>query len=138
METETEPFSIVMFDGQCNLCNGSVKFIIRHDPRRRFRFVSLQSDSGRKIVEGHGRNPEDVDTILLLENGRLYERSTVALRVARALTVPWPLLYALIVVPPPLRDLVYRWIARNRYRWFGKTDACMMPTPDMRARFLSD
>ena len=138
MELEQTPYSTVLFDGKCNLCNGSVKFIIRHDPGKRFRFVSLQSDRGREIVERHGRDPGDVDTILLLQNDRIYDRSSAALRVARGLTFPWPLLSAFLLVPAPLRDLVYRWIAANRYRWFGKTEACMMPTADIRSRFLTD
>ena len=138
MDQEQTPYSTVLFDGHCNLCNGSVKFIIRHDPLKRFRFVSLQSDRGREIVEQHGRDSGDVDTILLLQNDRIYDRSSAALRVARGLTLPWPLLSAFLLVPKPLRDLVYRWIAANRYRWFGKTEACMMPTADIRSRFLTD
>jgi predicted DCC family thiol-disulfide oxidoreductase YuxK len=135
---EREKFAIVLFDGQCNLCNRSVKFIVRRDAHYRFRFASLQSESGRKIVEEHGKNPADRDTILLLQDGKLYDRSTAALRIARALTGPWPLLFAFIVVPVFVRDIVYRLIANNRYRWFGKTETCMIPTPDIRARFLTD
>jgi predicted DCC family thiol-disulfide oxidoreductase YuxK len=118
-----EPVSIVLFDGVCNLCSRSVAFIIRHDPRGRFHFASLQSEPGRAIVQEHGRNPEDLDSILLLESERLYDRSSAALRIARRLSWPWPLASVLVLAPRPLRDLVYRWIARNRYRWFGKMDA---------------
>ena len=138
MGADREEVGIILFDGKCNLCNGSVKFIIRRDPAGQFRFASLQSDLGRKIVEEHGGNPDDLDTILLARGDRLYDRSTAALQIARRLKGAWPLLFALIVVPRPLRDLVYRWIARNRYRWFGKTDACMLPSPEIRARFLTD
>ena len=131
-------FTTVLFDGHCNLCSGSVKFIIRWDRHRRFHFASLQSEVGRRIVEQFGGNPADIETILLLEDGRLYDRSSAALRIARRLGFPLPLFSALLVVPAPLRDLVYRWIARNRYRWFGRTDACMVPTDELRSRFLTD
>ena len=138
MRPEGEAGAIVLFDGQCNLCNGSVQFIIRRDPHRRYRFASLQSDAGSEIAQRYGRDPEGRDTLLLLQDGRLYDRSTAALRIARSLTGMWPLLFAFIVVPAPLRDMVYRWIAKNRYRWFGKTETCAIPTPETRGRFLAD
>jgi predicted DCC family thiol-disulfide oxidoreductase YuxK len=138
MSDTSEPAKIVLFDGKCNLCNGSVKFIIKRDPAAQFHFASLQSETGRKIVEEHGGNPDDLDTILLLEDGRLFDRSSAALRIAKCLRAPWPLLAVFLLVPAPLRDLVYRFIARNRYRWFGKTEACMIPTAAIRSRFLSE
>jgi predicted DCC family thiol-disulfide oxidoreductase YuxK len=138
MTDASEPARIVLFDGKCNLCNGSVKFIIKRDPATQFHFASLQSDFARKIVEEHGGNPDDLDTILLLEGDRLYNRSSAALRIAKRLRAPWPLLAVFLVIPAPLRDLVYRFIARNRYRWFGKTESCMIPTAAIRARFLSE
>ena len=138
MSANTDAAGIVLFDGRCNLCNGSVKFIIRHDPRGRFRFASLQSDRGRKIVAESGRDPADIDTIVLVQGGRAYDRSSAALRIAQGLGFPLALLSVFLLIPPPLRDLVYRWIARNRYRWFGTTEACLMPTADVRTRFLSD
>ena len=131
-------FTTVIFDGHCNLCNGSVKFIIRHDPRKRFHFASLQSAVGRQIVEQFGGSPNDSDTIRLLEDGRLYDRSSATLRIVRGLSFPLPLLAVFLVVPAPVRDFVYRWVAANRYRWFGKTDACMMPSADIRSRFLDE
>jgi predicted DCC family thiol-disulfide oxidoreductase YuxK len=138
MTEEAKQDRIVLFDGKCNLCNGSVKFIIKRDPAGQFRFASLQSEAGRKIVEEHGGNPDDLDTILLLEGDRLFDRSSAALRIAKRLRAPWPLLSVFLLVPAPLRDLVYRFIARNRYRWFGKSEACMIPTAAIRARFLSE
>jgi predicted DCC family thiol-disulfide oxidoreductase YuxK len=129
--------SVVLFDGVCNLCNASVSFIIDRDPAGRFRFAALQSEAGRELLERHGRpvtaTPESV---VLVEAGRVYEQSTAALRIARRLKGGWKLLYAFALVPRPLRDLVYRWIARNRYRWFGREEACRRPTPELERRFL--
>lgn len=122
---------VVLFDGVCNLCNRSVQMIIRNDPRGRFRFAALQSAYASRVL-GDGRS----DSVVLIEGSRVSERSTAVLRIARRLRWPWPLLYALVVVPRPLRDWLYAWVAQNRYRWFGKRDACMMPTPELRARFL--
>jgi predicted DCC family thiol-disulfide oxidoreductase YuxK len=123
---------IVLFDGVCNLCNAAVRFILARDPQGRFRFASLQSDVARRLLKGDGP-PE---TIVLIEAGKIYAKSTAALRIARGLRFPWPLFYGLAVVPLFLRDLVYDWVARNRYRWFGKRDTCMLPTPETRGRFL--
>jgi predicted DCC family thiol-disulfide oxidoreductase YuxK len=130
--------SIVLFDGVCNLCNASVQFIAARDPRQRFRFASLQSEVGRGLLAEHGvAVPEgDPDSVILLEGGRVYERSTAALRIARRLSSPVRVLWLGIVLPRVFRDLVYRFVARHRYRWFGKSDTCAMPTPSMRARFL--
>ncbi len=129
---------LVLFDGVCNLCNAAINFLIDHDPEATLRFASLQSTGGRAaIVRSGGEPPEgDPSTILLIEGGRIYARSTAALRVARRLGWPYKLLYAFIVVPRPLRDAVYEWVARNRYRWFGKSEVCRVPTPELRARFM--
>src|SRR5580693_3210477 len=112
---------IVLFDGVCNLCNGSVNFIIDRDPRGTFRFAALQSDAARRTLEGLGRSiPDgDPDSIVVVEGGRLYERSGAALRIARHMRGAWPLLAGLAVIPRPLRDALYRWLAARRYRWFG-------------------
>jgi predicted DCC family thiol-disulfide oxidoreductase YuxK len=130
--------AVVLFDGVCNLCNGAVQFIIDRDPSGRFTFASLQSDRGRAILREHGVPPTegDPDTVFLLEDGRLFERSTAALRIARHLAMPWRLLAVFVVMPSAPRDLVYRFIARNRYRWFGRTEQCRIPTPELRARML--
>jgi predicted DCC family thiol-disulfide oxidoreductase YuxK len=130
--------AVVLFDGVCNLCNSSVNFIIDRDRHRYFHFAALQSDAGIELLRKHGRTPPpgDPDSIILVENGRVYERSTAALRIARKLRGAWKILYAGIIVPRPLRDVVYKWIARNRYRWFGKKDSCRMPTPELKDRFL--
>lgn len=138
-----EPAAIVLFDGVCNLCQASVNFVLDRDPRAYFRFASLQSQRGAELLLAHGLQPvaegRDPDSIILIEDGKLYEHSTAALRIARRLSSLWPLLYYLFIwVPRPLRDLVYRFIARNRYRWFGRTEACRLPTPALKARFLED
>ena len=132
--------ALVLFDGVCNFCNASVHFIVDRDPARRFRFAALQSAAGAAALRAQGRAPAagDPDSIVLIEGGRVYERSAAALRIARHLRFPWPLLYAFVVVPRPLRDLVYRLIARNRYRWFGRTEECRVPTPALRERFLEE
>jgi predicted DCC family thiol-disulfide oxidoreductase YuxK len=127
---------VLLFDGVCTLCNGFVRFVIDRDPAGRFQFAPLQSDAARRVL---GAAPQPLpDSLVLVENGRLFTRSTAALRVARGLRSPWPLAYLLVAVPRPVRDWVYDAVARNRYRWFGRRDVCMVPTPDLRARFLDD
>jgi len=127
---------VVLFDGLCNLCEGSVLFIIKRDPSAVFRFASLQSKFGQGLLERFQLPKDDFDTMVLVEGERVFKRSTAALRVAKRLRFPWPLFYAFILVPPFLRNFFYRIIARNRYRWFGKKEACLIPTPALRARFL--
>ena len=123
---------VILFDGVCNLCNGFVQFVLKRDQRGRFRFASLQSDAARRLLGGDGPR----ETIVLVEAGKTYVKSAAALRIVRGLRFPWPLLAALAMIPRPLRDPLYDWVARNRYRWFGKRDACMLPTPQTRGRFL--
>ena len=130
---------VILFDGVCNLCNSFVNFVLDRDPQSRFQFAALQSPAAARLLTELGRpvpKPEP-DTIVLVQNGTVYERSTAALRVARRLSGAWKLLYVFIIVPRPLRDIVYRFVARNRYRWFGRKDVCRVPTPELRARFLT-
>lgn len=127
---------VVLFDGVCNLCNASVTFVIERDRSDAFRFAALQSEQGRRLLtEYPGPIP---DSIVLIQEGRFYTRSDAALRIARRLGGPYPFLYPLIFLPRWLRDPVYNWVARNRYRWFGKRDSCMIPTPELRLKFLDD
>ncbi|WP_207433894.1 thiol-disulfide oxidoreductase DCC family protein [Sabulibacter ruber] len=126
----------VLFDGVCNLCNGFVQFVINHDPEGYFHFTSLQSEMGQKVLKAHGLPTEQFKTVLLLENGKLYSRSTAALRIVRRLNGGWSLLYAFLLVPTFLRDPLYDWVSRNRYKWFGQQESCMLPTPELKARFL--
>jgi predicted DCC family thiol-disulfide oxidoreductase YuxK len=128
---------IVLFDGVCNFCNSSIQFILRRDRSRAFRFAALQSEAGRRLLQQFRLPEDDLESMVLIEDGRAYHRSAAGLRIARRLGWAWPLLYGLIVLPPFLRDAVYNLIARNRYRWFGKQDQCMIPTPDVRDRFLA-
>ncbi|MBN6186858.1 thiol-disulfide oxidoreductase DCC family protein [Aneurinibacillus sp. BA2021] len=137
MQNHTYTGPTLLFDGVCNLCNQAVLFIIKRDPEGSIRFASLQSDIGQELLKQHGLPAHGLDSIVLIEAGKAYTKSSAALRVARKLQQPWPLLYAFIWVPRPARDIVYSGIARNRYRWFGKRDQCMLPTPDIRKRFLN-
>ena len=134
METEKP---IILFDGVCNFCNSSVDFVIARDPKGIFRLGALQSEEAKPYLEKYEIDPDDLSSMALIEDGKLYRRSTAALRIARRLKQPWPLLYVLIVIPPFVRDFVYNWIAKNRYKWFGKMESCRMPTDELRERFLS-
>lgn len=127
---------ILLFDGVCNLCNSAVQFTILRDHEQKFRFASLQSNSGQALLEQFGLSTTAYDSLVLVEDHHYFLRSTAALRVARGLGGPWKMLYVFILVPKPIRDWVYDRIAQNRYRWFGKKDQCMIPTPDLQNRFL--
>ena len=128
--------SVILFDGVCNLCASSVQFIIKRDKNAYFKFASLQSDFGKQVLEKNGLNTTSFDTLLLLENDKLYDRSSAALRIARHLSFPWFLLYANIIIPKFIRDFFYNIIAKNRYKWFGKKEECWLPTPELKQRFL--
>lgn len=128
--------AVVLFDGVCNLCNASVLFIIDRDPGRHFAFAPLQGEGAARLLAEHGYGGAELGSVLLVEGGRVHARSTAALRIARRLRGAWPLLSALVVVPRPVRDAVYDWIGRNRYRWFGRQEACRIPTPESASRFV--
>lgn len=127
---------VILFDGVCNLCNQSVQFVIKHDPSSRFRFAALQSDFGQSQLKKYNIDTNNLLSVVLVIDGKVYDRSRAALEIARRLDSLWPLLYVFVIVPPFIRNLVYDWISRNRYRWFGRTDECMIPTPDLKARFI--
>jgi predicted DCC family thiol-disulfide oxidoreductase YuxK len=127
---------VVLFDGVCNLCNGTVVFIAKRDPAGRFSFAALQSPVGRRLLGRFGLPDDELETLVLIQEDRAFTRSTAALKIARHLSGLWPLAYAAIVIPRPLRDLAYRLVARHRYRLFGKRDACMVPSRELRERFL--
>ncbi|MBY0534528.1 MAG: thiol-disulfide oxidoreductase DCC family protein [Chitinophagaceae bacterium] len=127
---------IVLFDGVCNLCNSSVQFIIKHDKKGQFLFGSLQGNYGQETLRKFNMPTNEFNSFMLLEDGKLYTKSTGALRMLRHLGGAWSLLYAFIIVPKFIRDGVYNWVAKNRYKWFGKKEACWLPTPDLKARFL--
>ncbi len=134
---KAETSAVVLFDGHCNFCSGVVNFLIDRDPRGRLRFASLQSEAGRTLLAEHGLPmPEVPDTMVLIEGDRVRLRSDAALATTRYLSGLWPLARVGFIVPRFLRDAIYKLVARNRYRWFGRTDACRIPTPQLRARFL--
>ena len=126
----------ILFDGVCNLCNGFVQFVIARDPDAHFRFAALSSAAASRLLLDSGVTAPIPDTIVFVEDGRVYFRSDGPLRIARGLTFPWPLAYGLIIVPRFIRDRVYDFIAARRYQWFGRRDICMIPTPALRGRFL--
>lgn len=126
---------IILFDGVCNLCNSSVQFILKRDPEGMFHFASLQGEVGQKLVQKFGLR-HDLNSFILIENEEIYLESTAALKVCKGLTGPWKLLAAFIVVPRPVRDMVYKTIAKNRYKWFGKKESCLLPLPQWKDRFL--
>jgi predicted DCC family thiol-disulfide oxidoreductase YuxK len=130
------PDNLVLFDGVCNFCTASVQFIIRHDRQAVFRFASIQSELGREMYRCHGLDPADIQTFLVLSGGRALVRSDAAIEVASRFGGALRLLAVFRLVPQALRDWIYSIIARNRYRWFGRTGACMIPTPELRERFL--
>ncbi len=128
---------VILFDGVCNLCNSSVQFAIQRDPTGRFNYAALQSAEGQRLLKEHALPLNELYSIVLIKEGKAYQRSRAALEVARGLNGLWPLLYVFIIIPPFIRNGIYNWIARNRYRWFGKKDECMIPTPELKSRFLS-
>ncbi len=128
---------VIFFDGFCNLCNGSVQFVIERDPKNIFKFASLQSDFAKEHISQYNISPEALESFILMEDGKVYQRSTAALRVAKKLSGLWPLLYAFIIVPPFIRNAVYNYIAKNRYKWFGKQESCWVPTPELKNKFFA-
>lgn len=127
---------LILFDGVCVLCNGLVDFVIRRDRARRFRYGTLQSDLGADVLRQLGFSEDELGTMILIERGIAYVKSTAALRIARRLSAAWPACYAFVVVPRPIRDRVYSWVGDNRYRWFGRSDVCRAPSPDERLLFI--
>jgi len=126
-----------LFDGVCNLCNSFVQTIIRNDKRQLFRFSSLQSGTGQRVLQYIQQNTGTVpDSLILLYRGKLYFKSDAALKTASLLKGKWLFLTAGYIVPRFIRNIIYDIVARNRYRWYGKRDECMMPTPELNSRFL--
>ena len=132
----TGDHSVVLFDGVCNMCNASVNYIIDHDPAGRFRFASLQTETGSKLAAEHGINASELSSMVLIQHGKAYMRSSAVLRICRKLKGPAKLLWPAILIPPMLRDPIYRFVANRRYKWFGKREACRLPTEADRARFI--
>jgi len=127
---------VILFDGVCNFCDASVQFILKRDKKERFFFASLQSDAGQKLLKKY-HVPEDVDSMIVIEDGRVFYKSEAALRISRQLKSPWWLLYGFILIPAPIRNIGYDFIAKNRLKWFGQKERCMLPPENFRRRFLS-
>ncbi len=135
-DTEIKDKLIVLFDGECNLCNSSVQFIVKRDKADIFRYASLQSEFARQLAARVGFPANSLSSIILVEGNNWYEESTAAMKIGRKLGGVSGLFSFFSIIPRQLRDVVYRWVARNRYRWFGKTDQCLLPTKDLRSKFL--
>ncbi len=134
--TKQNTHKIILFDGVCNLCNSTVIRVIKNDKNDLFRFTTLQGAVGQVIVTEHGIDTSKTDSIILIDNNKAYTKSTAALRIAKNLSGAYPLLYGFIIIPNFIRDWVYDFIAKNRYKWYGKKDSCMIPTPELKAKFL--
>jgi predicted DCC family thiol-disulfide oxidoreductase YuxK len=128
---------IILFDGICNLCNRSVQFVLNHDKQKIFHFASLQSNAGQRLLKEYNLSETVFNSFVLIQNGKTYLKSTAALMVAKQLGGAIKLLYAFIIVPAFIRNAIYNVIAKNRYKWFGKQESCMMPTAALQSRFLN-
>ena len=129
---------IILFDGVCNFCNSAVNFVIKRDKNSALKFTTLQSNIAHQMLAHQNIPTNDLSSFVFIENEKIYTRSTAALRVCKYLTGLWPLMYGFIIVPKFIRDGIYNWVAKNRYRWFGKTKECMIPTPEIKAKFLNE
>ena len=127
---------IVLFDGVCNLCSSSVQFILKRDKKNQFLFGSLQGDYGQRVLQHYHLPTDNFNSFMLLEGDKLYTRSSGALRMLKHLGGGWGLLYGFMIVPKFIRDSVYNFIATNRYKWFGKKEACWLPRPEWKEKFL--
>ena len=128
--------AVILFDGVCNFCNGAVNFVIERDRQGYFKFAALQSEAGEGLLTKFGIDSVETDSVVLIEDDKAYLHSSAALKIVRRLPAPWPLLYGFIIVPRSIRDWAYRLFAKHRYRLFGRREECMIPTPEIRARFL--
>ena len=126
---------IVLFDGVCNYCNAMVNFAIRNDKKAILKFAPLQSEAGKRIREEYNI-AQDIDSVILIDHGKVYTHSDAAIHIAKYLRWPAKIFYSFIIIPKIIRQPFYKWIARHRYKWFGKKEECMVPTPDLKARFL--
>jgi len=128
---------IILFDGVCNFCNSAVNFVIKRDKRSTLKFATLQSPVAQEMLLKNNLSESDLSSFVFIEKEKIFTRSTAALKVFKYLNGLWPLMYGFIIVPVFIRDGIYKLMAKNRYRWFGKREQCMVPTPDIRARFLN-
>jgi predicted DCC family thiol-disulfide oxidoreductase YuxK len=137
VKEEIKQHKIILFDGVCNLCNGSVTFILQREKESVFQFASIQSEAGRGLLEWCGLPKDYNQAVILIDRGKIFLGSTAALKIGKTLKFPWSILsYAGFIIPKLIRDWVYNQIAQHRYQWFGKREVCMVPTPNLKARFL--
>lgn len=127
---------LVLFDGVCNFCNFWIQFALKRDKKGKLKFGSLQGTTAQEILPKYNIDPTVLTSVIFIEDGVAYRESTAALKVCRHLDGSWKLLYVFIIIPAFLRDGIYKWVGRNRYKWFGKQESCMLPTPEQRARFV--
>jgi len=128
---------VILFDGVCNFCNSAVNFTIKRNRKSNIMFAPMQSEAGNSLLQQYNMPPDDMRSFIFIENNTVYKKSTAALKVCRHLRGLWPLCYGFIILPKFTRDSLYNWIAKNRYKWFGVRQQCMIPTPDVKARFLN-
>lgn len=136
-DEEIQRQKIILFDGVCNLCNGSVSFVLKWEQEPIFKFASIQSEAGRELLKRCGLSPDYTEAVVFIDSGKIYPGSSAALKIGRGLKFPWSSLASLgLIVPKFIRDRIYTEIAQHRYQWFGKRDMCMLPTQNLKARFL--
>ncbi|WP_291784974.1 DCC1-like thiol-disulfide oxidoreductase family protein [Cecembia sp.] len=133
-----DKYDIVLFDGVCNLCNGAVDFIIKRDKGQNFKVAALQDEMVKKILESYQIEGDYLDSIVLIRGEKVFYKSRAALEISRKLNALWPIFYGLIIIPAFIRDPIYNWIARNRYKWFGKKETCRLPNEEEQNKFLSE
>lgn len=129
-------YKIILFDGVCNLCNGAVTYIIERDKKNVFKFAALQSEIGQQLISKFNIDTSKVDSIILIDGEKHYTKSSAALHISKQLSGAYPLLFGFMVVPKFIRNSVYDYIAKNRYKWFGKKESCMIPTAELKSKFL--
>jgi len=134
---QIEQHKIILFDGVCNLCNSAVQFIVKRDNKEQFLFGSLQSDAGQELLLHFELKNSDFNSIIYIEHGKVYQKSTAILNIYRHLSGGWKLMYGFIIIPRFIRDAVYMWISNHRYNWFGRKDQCMIPSKNLQRRFIS-
>lgn len=127
---------VILFDGVCNFCNGAINFVLKHDKKGIFRFAPLQSEAGQKLLQQYHLSTNDFESFILIDDGKVYKKSSASLRVLNKLPWYWKEIQIFKIIPRIFRDAIYDFIAKHRYKWFGKKEQCMVPTPEMKGRFL--
>lgn len=127
---------LILFDGVCNFCNYWVRFALKRDQKQMLSFGTLQGNTAQSVLPLHGINEKEIASVVFIENGKLWQNSSAVLRICRHLSGAWKLFYVLMIIPAPIRDFIYKMIAKNRYRWFGKRESCMVPDTSMKDRFV--